>query len=463
MDYEAVIGLEIHAELDTKSKMFCACKSDPFGSSPNSNICPVCLGMPGSLPVLNKQAVEWTIMVGKALACHISEVSKWDRKNYFYPDLPKGYQISQYDLPLTKIGYISVGERKIGITRVHLEEDTGKLMHHPGANYSLVDYNRAGVPLIELVTEPDLKTGEEARLFAQELQLLLRTLGVARADMEKGELRVEVNISLRKQGDKKFGTKVEIKNLNSFRSVEKAINYEIKRQRDILEDGGQITQETRGWQENTNETFSQRIKETAEDYRYFPEPDLPSLEISKTWQEGLISQIKKLPDQRRNDYLEKYNLPLEYTKLMVLQRRLGDYFDQVMDKFPDLPAILVAKWLIHEKVNLEISPKDFGTLLSLVDQQTISGTIGKEVLKSMNNTKRPPEEIIDEKGWQLLGNEPEIKEIVKKVLTANDSAVADFRAGKGAAMGFLIGQVMKETKGQAHPEVVKKMLEEELK
>lgn len=460
MDYEPVIGLEIHAELNTSSKMFCRCKNDPFCKQPNTFVCPVCLGMPGSLPVMNKKAIEWTVMAGLALNCKIAEFSKWDRKNYFYPDLPKGYQISQYDLPLSDKGYLEIDGKKVGITRIHLEEDTGKLMHPAGTNYSLVDYNRAGVPLLELVTEPDIRSGNEAKQFAQELQLIFRTLGISRADMEKGEMRVEVNISLRKKGEEKFGTKVEVKNLNSFRAVERSVGYEIERQTELLSNGDKVIHETRGWNEDKGRSFSQREKETAQDYRYFPEPDLPPVEVSGEWKDSIIKQMPTLPAAKRQEYREKYNLPEDAISVLAAQPKLGNYFDRAMEASPDTLAVLMANWLVHELVNLDIKPQDFASLMSLIDQRAISGTMGKEVLKEMGKTGKGPERVVEEKGLKQITGEAEIRDIAVKIIDNNPQALADYKKGKGAAIGYLVGQLMKETRGQAEPQLAQKLIKE---
>ncbi len=469
MDYEAIIGLEIHAEMNTKSKMFCRCKNDPFHSGPNENICPVCLGFPGVLPVFNKKAIEWVMMAGLAMNCKINMFSKWDRKNYYYPDLPKGYQISQYDLPLAYDGFIEIGgeggkvkeSKKIGITRIHLEEDTGKLIHPKGEDYSLVDYNRSSVPLMELVTEPDIRTGTEAKEFAQELQLLLRYLDISKANMEKGEMRVEVNISVRKKGNGKFGTKVEVKNLNSFTAVERSIDYEIKRQVEMIEAGDKIVQETRGWNEDRGVTFPQRVKETAMDYRYFPEPDLPPIEVSDSWLKDVEGQIPELPRARRSRYR---NLGLNdgYATMLVGTPAIADYFEKILKVDNEINPSSVANWLLQEKVNLDNSAENFAEFVTLIDNKTISSTMGKDVLKVMNETLKKPNEIIEEKGLRQITNTDEILKVVEKIIEANSKAVEDYRSGKVAVMGFLVGQAMRETRGQAEPGMLKRIFEEKL-
>lgn len=465
MKYEAVIGLEIHAELQTKSKMFCRCKNDPFHSEPNENICPVCIGLPGVLPVMNKKAVDWTMMAGRAMNCKINKFSKWDRKNYYYPDLPKGYQISQYDLPLCYEGYLEIGngeKKRIGITRIHLEEDTGKLVHPKGENYSLVDYNRSSVPLMELVTEPDIRSGREASAFGAELQMIFRTLGISKANMEKGEMRVEVNISIREIGTEKFGTKVEIKNLNSFMAVEKSIEYEIKRQSEMLERGEKIIQETRGWNEDKKLTFSQRVKETAMDYRYFPEPDLPPVEISDKWIKEIESKLPELPAERRERYV-KMGVPQHYAEILVFLDKSGEFFDKIMKNYPQISAKAVSNLIIQEEVNFELKSSDFADLIELIESRKINSTIAKEILKGMNEGLKSPQEVMREKNISQMDGEDVIGSVVDKVIGENQNAVEDFRKGKEAAIGFLVGQVMKETRGQADPGLARKLLLDKLK
>ncbi|MDO8513680.1 MAG: Asp-tRNA(Asn)/Glu-tRNA(Gln) amidotransferase subunit GatB [bacterium] len=449
MKYEAVIGLEIHAELNTESKMFCSSKNDPFHSEPNKNICPVCMGLPGTLPVMNRKALDWVIMSGLAMNCQINKFSKWDRKNYYYPDLPKGYQISQYDLPLAYKGFLEVGGKKIGITRIHLEEDTGKLIHPKGEDYSLVDFNRSGVPLMELVTEPDITTGLQAANFAQELQLILRTLGISKTNMEKGEMRVEVNISVREMGAQSFGTKVEIKNLNSFMAVEKSVDFEIHRQTEILQKGGKIVQETRGWNEDKRLTFSQRAKETAMDYRYFPEPDLPPVEISQEWLSQIKSIIPELPAERRTRY-KNMGVPANYAEVLTSIGISGDYFDKVVRICKALNARSVANWIVQEEVNFQIKPEFFGDLMQLIDDKKINVTIGREVLKRLNSSpEKSPIKIVEEMDIRTLNGANELIEIIDRILKTNSQAVNDCKKGKDMAIGYLVGQVMKETRGQA--------------
>lgn len=499
MKYHPTIGLEIHIELKTKTKMFCRCLNDPFGREPNSNVCPVCLGLPGALPYPSQQAVLSTVLLGRALECQIAEFSKWDRKNYFYPDLPKGFQISQYDLPLCSDGYLSIADvdskvneikskinplaggqesetqsknRKVRIRRIHLEEDTGKLLHVVGS--SLIDYNRSGVPLLELVTEPDISSAKEARLFAKEIQLIVRHLGIAEADMEKGEMRVEANVSIKRQKlvtnrvrnersvsgaesearkvkSQKLGTKVEIKNLNSFRSVERAIEYELKRQKKLLEDGQAVIQETRGWDEAKGASYSQRIKESESDYRYFPEPDIPPIKLSQIAALGGLSAIETLK-QKRQRYLSEFSLPLAQVDIILAdQKRLSAFesvasvivkqssVDQTMIK-KELQS--VAKLLVNRPAVAKMPTKDIVALAQLTAHQQ------KLILDGGKN-------IADLKP---TGQSEELGVLINKVLKYNSQAVDDYRLGKPAALGFLIGQVMKEARGSFEPDLIKNQL-----
>jgi len=432
------------------------------------------MGHPGTLPVINEEAVKKVIKTGLALNCKIPESSKFDRKNYFYPDLPKGYQISQYDLPLCKEGYLNLATRRIRIRRVHLEEDTGRLIHKKG--YSLVDFNRAGIPLMELVTEPEIKEGGEARKFAEELQLILRYLDISNADPEKGELRVEVNISL-SQNDKKLGTKVEIKNLNSFKAVEKAIDYEIKRQEKMLSSGKKIIQETRGWDDARNITVSQREKEEANDYRYFPEPDLPPLHFKKEEIDEIKSTIPELPQQKRERFKREYELDTKSIEILVFNKSLGDYFEKVIseleprlkhEKLSNLIK-LASNYLISDLQGLLkgelvssgkflITPENFAEFVGLIFDGKISSKIAKIVLEEMFKTGADPSHIIKEKELILITDEAQIDKIIEGVISKNTKAVSDFKQKKENAIQFLVGQVMKETKGRASPNLVKEML-----
>ena len=491
--------------------MFCSCLNDPDEKRPNTNICPVCLGHPGTLPVINEEAIKKVIKTGLALNCEVPDFSKFDRKNYFYPDLPKGYQISQYDAPLCKEGYLEipiVSEnneadkfqmtndkiqinskiqnskiKKIRIRRVHLEEDTGRLVHPAGANFSLVDFNRAGIPLMELVTEPDIRSGGEARQFAEELQLILRYLDISQADMEKGQLRVEVNISLTSAdpGDnpdmQKLGTKVEIKNLNSFRSVERGINYEIERQQDILDSGRKVIQETRGWNEVRGITVGQREKEAAHDYRYFPEPDLPPLHLTKEEVEKIRPEIPELPQAKRQRLLSEYQLEEKAVEIFVRNKELGEYFEKVVSEFDprlkqeklfeliklavnylttDLLGLLKEKSVADR--DFLITPENFAEFITLIHQGRISSPIAKTVLPKMFMTGADPSHIIEESGLSLVTDEKEIDEAVKPVIAKNAPAVADYQKGKVNALQFLVGQIMAETKGKVSPPIVRDIL-----
>ncbi len=482
MKYNSIIGLEIHVELKTESKMFCSCKNDPNERHPNVNVCPVCMGHPGVLPVINKEAVRKTIKTGLALNCKIPETSKFDRKNYFYPDLPKGYQISQYDKPFCKEGLLEIGGKKIRITRVHLEEDTGRLIH--SGDSSLVDFNRAGIPLMELVTEPDLNSAKEARKFAEELQLILRYLGVSDADMEKGEMRAEVNISLSQS--QKLGTKVEIKNLNSFRAVERAIDYEIERQTEILDKEKKVVQETRGWNETKGITVSQREKEQAHDYRYFPEPDLPTLHLDKKFIQEIKAEIPELPQQRRGRLAQEYNLDEKSIEILTFYKYLGEYFEKVMSELrnwvkeietkekvgkeeffkltkfavnyiiTDLQGLLKGASVIGE--DFLITPENFAEFVTLIYEGRISSKIAKTVLEEMFKTGADPSHIIEEKGLTQLTDTEEIEKIIKEVISKNPKAIEDYKKGKENALQFLVGQVMAATRGRAKPDTVQQLL-----
>ena len=494
--FKPTIGLEIHSELNTKSKMFCSCRNDPDEKRPNVNICPVCLAHPGTLPVVNKEAVKKVIKTGLALKCKIADISKFDRKNYFYPDLPKGYQISQYDMPLCSEGFLNINtgkeDKKIRITRIHLEEDTGRLIH-PGRDtgdnnknidYSLIDFNRAGIPLMELVTEPDLNSGKEARKFAEGFQSILRYLGVSYADMEKGQFRVEVNISLSK--DEKLGTKVEIKNLNSFRAVEGAVDYETKRQKKILEKGDKVIQETRGWDKIKGITISQRIKEEANDYRYFPDPDLPTLKLPKDFINEIKAEIPELPQERKERMIKEYRLNEKEADFFVLNKELGDYFEKVAsesrewikeseikevvrgDEFlkliklatnyitSDLQGLL--RGMSVRDDGFLITPENFAEFITLIYKGRISSKIAKNLLEEMFKNGADPSQIIEERGLVQITDESEIEKIIEKVISENEKAVSDYKKGKEASFQFLIGQIMRESKGKANPEKISKIL-----
>jgi aspartyl-tRNA(Asn)/glutamyl-tRNA(Gln) amidotransferase subunit B len=478
--YEIVIGLEVHAQLLTKSKMFCSCSTGYANDAPNTHVCPICMGMPGVLPVINQEAVTYTIMTALALNCSIPEYSKFDRKNYPYPDLMKGYQISQYDIPLSSKGYLTVeigGQtRRIGITRVHLEEDTARLTHHDG--YSLVDVNRAGTPLMEIVSEPDLRSPEEARLYMQKLREILVYLGVSSGRMEEGSLRCDANISVRPRGQQTFGTKVEVKNMNSFRSVERALEYEAGRQVEILGSGGTIVQETRGWVENRGITVSQRSKEQAHDYRYFPEPDLPPLVISREWVEEIRSHLPELPDARRARLRADYGLSEQDANILTEDKGLGDYFERVMavTRVSDRKARakkVAANWLpevvrlLKEKSlaiqDCSLTPAALTNLLDLFDQQRITGTQAKGVLEEAFTTGEMPEAIVARKGIKPpISDQETLERIVEEVIASNPKVVNDYRGGKMNAIQALVGQVMKRTRGQARADIVQNLLRQKL-
>ena len=474
------IGLEIHIELKTRSKMFCFCKNDPDEKRPNFNICPVCTAQPGTLPVINEEAVRKVIKTGLALNCQIPEFSKFDRKNYFYPDLPKGYQISQYDKPLCLGGSLEVGGKKIRITRVHLEEDTGRLIHPVGADHSLVDFNRAGMPLMELVTEPDMRSAGEAKKFAEELHLIFHYLDISDADMEKGQMRVEVNISLSDQEDK-LGTKVEIKNLNSFRAVERGIDYEIKRQAELLEKGEKVIQETRGWDDVKGVTVSQREKEEAHDYRYFPEPDLPPLRHAENFINEIKANLPELPQHKRERFQREYGLDETTAEILIYNKPLGEYFEKVISELPphlvkdDLAKLikLSCNYLISDLQGLLkgdsvasnkflITAENFAEFIDLIYHGEISSKIAKMVLEEMFRTGGDPSNIIEEKGLIQISDEGEINKVINEVIKANPKVVEDYKAGKQTALQFLVGQVMARTKGKANPQSANKLLQETL-
>ncbi len=479
-DFEVVIGLEVHSQLLTKSKMFCTCSTGYANAAPNTHVCPICMGMPGVLPVINRQAIAYTIMTALALNCNIPAYSKFDRKNYSYPDLMKGYQISQYDVPLSKDGYLTVERngqtRKIGITRVHLEEDTARLLHHEG--YSLIDVNRSGTPLMEIVSEPDMRSPEEARLYMQKLREILVYLGVSSGRMEEGSLRCDANISIRPRGQQKLGVKTEIKNMNSFRSVERALEYEAQRQIAMARAGETIHQETRGWVETKGITVSQRSKEQAHDYRYFPEPDLPPLLISREWVEELRAALPELPDARRARYRSEFGLSAQDANVLTEEKALGDYFEQVMaaSNVSDSKARAKAasNWLLSEVVRLlkanaitiqssPLSPASLANLLDLLDKGRINGTQAKEVLDEAFTIGELPAAIVEKRGLKPpISDQGELNRVIEGVITSNPKSVHDYRAGKTNALQYLVGQVMKQTRGQAKAEIVQKLLKAQL-
>jgi aspartyl-tRNA(Asn)/glutamyl-tRNA(Gln) amidotransferase subunit B len=486
--YIPVIGMEIHVELKTESKMFCDSKNGfDLEKEPNVNICPVCTGQPGTLPVPNQKAIEFVQTAGLALNCHLRTESKFDRKNYFYPDLPKGYQISQYDQPLCEKGKLDVAGREIGITRIHLEEDTGKLVHPKGESYSLIDFNRAGVPLMELVTEPDIESGKEARLFCQKIQQIFRYLEISDADMEKGQMRCEVNISIHKEGEEKLsGTKAEIKNLNSFRTVEKAIDYEIIRQTEALEAGEKLVQETRGWDDVKEITFSQRKKESAHDYRYFPEPDIPTLRFTAEYVDALKRHLPELPEAKKARFISEYGLSQENVEVIVSEKPLANYFEQVVSEIKEKLDCgefkvdekkclkLAANYMVSELQkhmvenketirDIKITPENYAELVAIVADGKIGSSAAQTVLEEMYKTGGDPSQIIETKNLLQVSDEGVLAEIVEAVLVKNEKSVADYKAGKQNALQFLMGQVMKESKGKANAKMVTDMLKDKLK
>ena len=472
-DYEVVIGLEVHAELSTKTKIFCSCPT-AFGASPNTQVCPICMAMPGTLPVLNEKVVEYAVKAGLATNCEISKDSKNDRKNYYYPDLPKSYQISQYDKPLCKNGYIeietSAGIKKIGIERIHIEEDAGKLNHDDFGGGSLVDLNRAGVPLIETVSKPDMRSIEEAENYLKKLKSIFEYIEVSDCKMQEGSFRADVNVSVHRPGTP-FGTRTEMKNMNSFRSISRAIEYEIDRQIDVIENGGEVIQETLRWDDVSGKTFSMRDKEDAQDYRYFPEPDLVAIKLSDEYIENIKQNLPELPESRRQRYLEEYKLSEKDANIITSSKYLSDLFEGAIKVCNNPKA--VNNWIISdisrilnetetEPIEIPFDCNQLGKLVILIDKGTISSSIGKKVLEELFENPRDPEEIIKEKGWIQISDEGAIKELVNKILEVNPQSIADFKAGKDRALGFLVGQAMKETKGKANPGMLNKMFLEEL-
>jgi aspartyl-tRNA(Asn)/glutamyl-tRNA(Gln) amidotransferase subunit B len=475
MTYEIVIGLEVHTQLLTKSKMFCSCSADYANAPPNTHVCPICLGMPGVLPGINEKAIEYTVMTALALNCTIPEYTKFDRKNYFYPDLMKGYQISQYDAPIGKGGWLTIDSngtrRRINITRVHLEEDVAKLWHR--GDYSLIDVNRSGVPLMEVVSEPEISSPEEARDYLIKLHNTLRYLGVSTGNMEEGSFRCDANISIRPSNSKKLLPKVEVKNMNSFKAVYQALEYESRRQGKVLEEGGELVQETRGWIEEAGITVTQRTKEYADDYRYFPEPDLPPLVWDRAWIEEIRARLPELPEARRDRFTTQYGLSLYDANILTSSKAMADYFENCVKLMDSSKAKAVSNWLLGdfsrllnatniEIENVKISPKHLAEMLDLVDNGTISGPAAKAVLVEMFRTGQGASEIIAEKKLSQISDAAEIREVVKQVMADNSGAAADYASGKQQALTFIIGQVMKATRGRANPGVVREIIIEEL-
>jgi len=475
--YETVIGLEVHVELKTRSKIFCDSTAE-FGSEPNTHVCPVCMGLPGVLPVVNKNVVEYAIRAALALNCRIASYSKFDRKNYYYPDMPKNYQISQYDLPIAEHGYLNIdvnGEtRRIGITRLHMEEDTGKLVHQGTITttpFSLVDYNRAGVPLIEIVSEPDLRSPEEAYEYLNKLKAIIQYTGVSDCKMEEGSLRCDANVSVRPAGSKEFGVKTEIKNMNSFKALQKALTYEVERQIEVVEDGGRIIQETRTWDEGKGVTLSMRSKEYAHDYRYLPDPDLVPMVIDREWVDEIKRSLPELPDDRKERYVGEFGLPAYDAMVLTNTKELADYFEACVSTYSNPKT--VSNWVMGDLSRLlnanntditdcPIKPEQLAAMLQLLEKGTISGKIAKTVFEEMFASGKDAETIVKEKGLVQISDEGAIAAIVDEVIANNQKSVEDFRAGKDRALGFLVGQVMKASRGKANPEMVNKLLKERL-
>lgn len=472
--YETVVGLEVHVELHTESKIFCGC-STAFGAPPNTHTCPICLGHPGVLPVVNEKAVEYAIKAAMAINCEIGDISKFDRKNYFYPDSPKAYQISQFDQPIGQHGWVDIevnGETKrIGITRLHLEEDAGKLTHVDGGFASHVDFNRVGTPLVEIVTEPDIRTPEEAKAFLEKLRAIMLYCEVSDVKMEEGSLRCDANISLRPYGQEKFGTRAELKNMNSFRGVQRGLEYEEIRQAEILDSGGEVVQETRRFDDALGKTFSMRGKEEAHDYRYFPDPDLVRIIISEEWKENIRATIPELPDARKARYTSEYGLPSYDAEVITASKKLADFFEESMSYTKDAKA--VSNWIMgdllgylnangKELSDVKITGQGLGEMIGLLEKGTISGKIAKTVFKEMLESGKLPQQIVEEQGLVQISDEGALLAIVDKIIAANPQSVEDFRAGKEKAIGFLVGQIMKETRGKANPALVNKLLLERL-
>ncbi|MBF0118698.1 MAG: Asp-tRNA(Asn)/Glu-tRNA(Gln) amidotransferase subunit GatB [Desulfobacterales bacterium] len=470
MEFESVIGLEVHVQLKTKTKIFCGC-STKFGDPPNTHTCPVCLGMPGVLPVLNKKVVEYTLTMAIATSCKIAPISRFARKNYFYPDLPKAYQISQYEMPISEHGYINIetdiGIKRIGITRIHMEEDAGKLSHDTYRPLSMIDFNRTGVPLMEIVSEPDISSPEEAGLYLKKLRNIVRYVDISDANMEEGSFRCDANVSIMPKGSKTFGTRVEIKNLNSFKHVEKAIQFEINRQKSIVLDNGKVFQETRLWDTTNNKTISMRSKEEAHDYRYFPDPDLLAIEIDENWIKRIRDTIPELPDAKRDRFIKEFAIPLYDASVLTSSKELADYFE-ICARMVKTPK-LASNWIMVELLgllNLEgktieespISASNLGKLIKLVDENVINGKIAKIVFEEMAKNNKSPELIVEEKGLVQVSDSSAIESIILRVIENNPKEVSSYKGGKTKLLGFFVGQIMKETKGKANPKIVNEIL-----
>jgi aspartyl-tRNA(Asn)/glutamyl-tRNA(Gln) amidotransferase subunit B len=474
MEFEPVIGLEVHAQLKTRTKIFCNCSTE-FGAPPNTHTCPVCLGMPGVLPVLNKKVVEFTLRMALATNCSINRESRFARKNYFYPDLPKGYQISQYELPIAHDGFIDIevngGKDRIGITRIHMEEDAGKLTHDIQRPVSRVDFNRTGVPLIEIVSEPDLRSPEAAGAYLRQLRSIVRYIEICDGNLEEGSFRCDANVSIRPLGTNALGTRTELKNLNSFRFVEKALHYEVNRQKEIILDGGQVVQETRLWDTVKNRTTSMRSKEEAHDYRYFPDPDLLPLVIDKAWIKAVRSTLPELPDQKKKRFIQQYDLPQNDADILTASRELADYFEEGVKTFPKPKQL--SNWIMGSLLGYlnaagltigqsPISAAHLAQLLELIDSGIISGKIAKTVFEEMTISGRPPKEIVEEKGLVQVNDAAAIEAVVSTVLENSAAEVEDYKNGKTKLLGFFVGQVMKATRGKANPKIVNEVLRDKL-
>lgn len=507
MKFDVIIGMEIHAQLKTKSKMFCDSSNDGENQPPNTTICEICTGQPGTLPVANIQAIEWTALTGLALNCEIADFTKFDRKNYFYPDLPKGYQISQYDKPISFNGYLDINGKKIKIVRIHLEEDTGKLLHPENSDYSLIDYNRAGTPLMELVTAPDIDSAEDAKKFCQEYQRVLRYLNVSDADMEKGQMRCEANISVQEHGkwekvndeikpigDYKLNPKIEVKNINSFKAMEKAVNYEIERQQKAIEAGEPLYQETRGWNDNTGKTYHQRMKESAHDYRYFPEPDLPPLDLTEI-KERLKNTLPELPQAKKQRFITEYEMNEQDIDIIINDQDLADYTENVISEFrawieasQDLEGSIeeiwqnnrkkitkiTSGWIVNKLIplmkmdnvsmnDLEITAENFAEFLTMIYQNKINAVSAQKILEIMFKEGKDPSDILEQGDFNQISDTGALDEIIDRAILNNPKVVEEYKNGKLPAIQFLVGQVMKESKGKAEPQSVKGMLEEKLK
>jgi aspartyl-tRNA(Asn)/glutamyl-tRNA(Gln) amidotransferase subunit B len=481
MKEEVVIGLEVHIQLMTKTKIFCHCSTDYIGKEPNTNTCPVCLGLPGSLPVLNKKVLEFAIRTALALNCKINQVSKFHRKNYFYPDLPKAYQISQYDIPLGVGGYLEIflpetkETRKIGITRVHIEEDAGKLVHEGDiatSSYSLVDYNRCGVPLAEIVTEPDFRSSEEARIFLMKLRNIVQHLGVCDGNMEEGSMRCDANVSIRDAESEELGTKTEIKNMNSFRAVKKALEFEVNRQKKLLREGERMVQETRHWDESKNITVSMRSKEEAHDYRYFPEPDLPPLKVEEKMIKEIRNTLPELPGARKVRFINTYKIPEYNAEILTSSKAIGDYYEKASSLYSN--SKLLSNWIMgeltrylnEEKIEIgdsPISPENLVEMLKLIDRGIISSKMAKEVFGKMFKSKKSASQIVKESGITQITDKDALIELIDRVIKENPKSIKDFNNGKDKALNYLVGQVMRYTKGRAKPDFVSNTLKQRIK